>query len=602
MTMSTTDHVSKAASIRDVLLVSTACALVAGTIEVVSIGVRQRVLGQLAFASPDSAWLAPAATLLIVVPSMLAVYLAARAVRRPLSLPLTLALLVGVLGFGTLLSFGRLAWWASALLSVGVAIQVARLSAQARPARLSKAAGVVGLVLALGLTSTAALVHLARARAERAAAAGLPQPAPNAPNVLVIVLDTVRSSNLGLYGYARPTTPQLEKWAAGGVVFDRAISPAPWTLPSHASMFTGRLPHDLSTGWLEPLDTNAPTVAEVFRDHGYATGGFVANLTYTSYESGLGRGFVHYDDYPVTLPLLLFHTPLGRLDIKGRPPRRVTPRAIWDAARSVNLFQHRLVEAGTFRRADAVTAAFEQWQGTLGARPFFAFINLFDAHGPYHVDGPSPVPAPFVERFAHNYPSEKDRYDAAVAWLDDVVGRTLSNLQQRGLLDHTIVVVTADHGEQFGERGLLGHGNSLYTPAVQVPLVIHAPGVVPAGLRVPTTVSLKDLAATLVDLASVKDTRLPGTSLAHAWREPGQPVLGTVVTELKKTPDDPGELVSRFDGRYQYIVDDRGREELYDLSTGGDAQPNLSTEPGAQAALRALREGITGPAHRPTSR
>lgn len=583
------------ATLSNVLVVSVACALLAATVEVVGITVRQHVFREFAFASADHAWLAPAATLLLVLPPVTALTLLARQARRPVSLATVLALLVGVLGFGALLPYGWLAWWASAMVATGVAVQVARLSARVSDAAIVRGAAYLGLILALGLSVAGSVAHLSRLRAERTAFRQLPAPRPGAPNVLLIVMDTVRSASLGLYGYPRPTTPQLEKWAASSVVFDRAIAPAPWTLPSHASMFTGQLPHALSTDWMKPLDASAPTVAESFRDQGYATAGFVANLTYTSYESGLDRGFVHYDDYPLTLPLLLFHTPLGRIDVKGRPPQSASPRAMWNAARSINLFQHRLVEAGTFRAADAVMADFEQWQASVGTRPFFAFINLFDAHGPYRVDGPSPVPAAFVQRFAHSFPSERDRYDAAIGWIDDVVGRTLSNLQQRGLLDNTIVVITADHGEQFGERGLLGHGNSLYPAAVHVPLLVRAPGQVPAGMRVSTTVSLKDIAATLLDLASIPNSRVPGRSLTATWRNPGQPVFDEVVSELKKTPEDPGTLISRFDGRYQYIVDDKGHEELYDLHADSTESPDLSTHADMQFALRALRDGLTLP-------
>ena len=110
-------------------------------------------------------------------------------------------------------------------------------------------------------------------------------------NVILVVLDTVRADRLGLYGYSRNTTPNLDGLARRGVVFDRAFSTAPWTAPSHASLFTGRWPHELSVGWNRPLDGASPTLAEFLRAQGYATAGFVANTTYCSYETGLARGF-----------------------------------------------------------------------------------------------------------------------------------------------------------------------------------------------------------------------------------------------------------------------------------------------------------------------
>ncbi len=126
---------------------------------------------------------------------------------------------------------------------------------------------------------------------------GRPSPSAAAPNVLFIVLDTVRADRLSLYGYDRPTTPALERWARQGILFSEARATAPWTLASHASLFTGRWPRELGVKWLTPLGTTVPTLAEYFGSRGYATAGFVANLIYCSYDTGLDRGFTHYEDY-----------------------------------------------------------------------------------------------------------------------------------------------------------------------------------------------------------------------------------------------------------------------------------------------------------------
>lgn len=583
------------ATLKDVVTLSTAGAPAGGSIEVVRVGIRQHVWHQFAFLSRDVAWLAPAATVMIVLPLFLAAYGVARAVGRPLAASTVLALLVGVVGFGALLPIGSIAWWAAAMLATGGAVQVARWSAVASPETVVRRAGYLALLLGLVLGTAAVSSRLAGYLAERGALASLPRSAPRAPNVLVFVLDTVRSASLGLYGYDRPTTPQLERWAQSATVFDNAMSTAPWTLPSHASIFTGRLPHTLGVGWLRPLDGRAPTVAEAFRDRGYVTGGFAGNLIYTSYESGLDRGFVHYEDYPLTLPMLLFHTPLGRIDVKLTPPPSLTPSQVWASVKSVQVTQHLLDKSGTFWRADEVTAAFQRWQASVGDRPFFAFINLFDAHGPYRPGSPTTIPEGFYNRFANNFAPDRDRYDAAIGWLDAVLGRTLESLQRRGVLDNTILVVTSDHGEQFAERHRHGHGNSLYLPALHVPLMIRAPGRAPAGVRVSTTVSLINLPATLLDLADITGHALPGHSLADAWRTPGQPVLDQVVSELTRAPSDPGELVSRFDGQYQYIADDRGQEELYDLRTDSNEPPDLSAHADMQSVFRALRDGLTYP-------
>ena len=127
----------------------------------------------------------------------------------------------------------------------------------------------------------------------------LPLPMPGMCSV--IVWDTVRAGNLSLHGYGRRTSPSLERLAARGVRFDQAFATAPWTLPSHSSLFTGRWPHELTADWRVPLDETYPTLAEYLAAQGYDTAGFVANLDYCSRETGLSRGFAHYEDYPIEL-------------------------------------------------------------------------------------------------------------------------------------------------------------------------------------------------------------------------------------------------------------------------------------------------------------
>ena len=124
-----------------------------------------------------------------------------------------------------------------------------------------------------------------------------PLPPADSPNVLLIVLDTVRADHLHLYGYHRATTPKLEQLANRGIRFETVRATAPWTLPSHASMFTGRLPHELGVEWGTPLREKYPTLAEYLGSHGYATAGFAANTLFCSYDTGIDRGFTHYEDY-----------------------------------------------------------------------------------------------------------------------------------------------------------------------------------------------------------------------------------------------------------------------------------------------------------------
>ena len=210
----------------------------------------------------------------------------------------------------------RIEAWASLLLSSGLAVRCGSLAGARREPFLRlvrrTAPALVGVLLAITVISLGR-----RAWSEHRALATLPPPPAGARNLLLVVWDTVRAGNLSLHGYGRKTSPNLERLSAGGVRFDRAFSTAPWTLPSHGSLFTGRWPHELEADWQVPLDGNYPTLAEYLCRCGYDTGGFVANLDYCSRETGLNRGFAHYEDYPIELgDILTRYTGLGsRLDL-----------------------------------------------------------------------------------------------------------------------------------------------------------------------------------------------------------------------------------------------------------------------------------------------
>ena len=184
------------------------------------------------------------------------------------------------------------AWF---ILTLGIALRAVPLL-KANPARLRRVLlwsfpVLVGLVLILA--SSFFVADWLKQRRE----AGTALPPSDTPNVLLIVLDTVRQDHLSLYGYQRPTTPSLVRLARRGIRFDSARATAPWTLPSHASLFTGRWPHELGSGWVTPIRNEFPTLAGYLGSHGFATAGFVANAQYCSYATGLSRGFTHFEDY-----------------------------------------------------------------------------------------------------------------------------------------------------------------------------------------------------------------------------------------------------------------------------------------------------------------
>ncbi len=200
---------------------------------------------------------------------------------------------------------------AAGLLAIGLGVQTLRIVAPRRE-RFERLVHRSLWALGLAVALVAGGLRASWALRERRGLAALPAASRGSPNVLLLVLDTVAALRLSLYGYPRPNTPHLEEWARRGVRFDRAMSTAPWTLPSHASILTGRWPHELSADWLAPLDGTYPTLAEVLGAHGYASAGFVAN-SYCSRVFGLQRGFQHYEDFPATPAQILFSSALGRL-------------------------------------------------------------------------------------------------------------------------------------------------------------------------------------------------------------------------------------------------------------------------------------------------
>ena len=423
----------------------------------------------------------------------------------------------------------RLDALAGLALATGVGFQLARSIAH-HPLRFRR---VVRITLPIGLLVLAAAWVAPLVSQWTASRTALAAGAKPVPNVLLLVLDTVRADALSSYGYHRPTTPHLDQFAERGVRFERAMSASPWTLPGHASMFTGRLPHELFGTDSTPLDGGVAlddahrTIAEVMRDRGYRTGGFIANTSFCSYLHGLDRGFAHYEDFPLSLDLVLHSSSWGRM-----------------IGAVVRLWNNELTMVGRKTAAD-VHQSFLSWLDAGGdERPFFAFLNYFDAHSPYMLPNPSehrfsPIPAvPKFDFYADYSPAEiqlqRDAYDDCIAYLDARIGELIAALEARDVLSDTLVVITSDHGEQFGEHGLIYHGNSLYRPLLHVPLILVHPTSIPTGRVVSTTVGTRHLAATIADLTAAPAAGLAGASLRPHWEqlsasapaEPGELLIG----------------------------------------------------------------------------
>jgi arylsulfatase A-like enzyme len=501
----------------------------------------------------------------------------------------TIGWVVATFGFlgalSNLLSFPGVAAVASTLLALGIGVRLGVVAGRdpARAVRVARRATTGGVVVVglLGLSS-----RLLPAGSPRLPSGERATPPGDAPNVLLIVLDTVRRPNLSLYGYSKPTTPRLDLRAAQSIVFDEAQSTAPWTLPSHGSLFSGLYPTGWVGDWRIPHRGTEPTLAGVFRSRGYHTAGFVANLLFTTRESGLTAGFDHYEDYPVSWYQILHNTAVGRTAFYLRLSQSRSLRDIAHALRRFSLAGGQL-PADEFKPADAITDAFLAWHAGHGDRPFFAFLNFFDAHQ-------FRAPAEFLRRFAPDTSDRQAVYDAAIGYLDQEVDRLLRELERRGVLDRTIVVITSDHGEQFGEHGLTSHANSLYLPNLEVPLVIRYPAA-GAGRRIARGVSLRDLPATLLDLAGAPSA-LPGTSLRFLW-EPGlagtpSPLaafLSRGINVNPKFPNAKSSLASLTGDTLRYIVKSSGEEELYDYRADRAETVNLSDSVRTRDAVGRMR-------------
>ncbi|HZW32889.1 MAG TPA: sulfatase [Isosphaeraceae bacterium] len=490
-------------------------------------------------------------------------------------------------------------------------------------------------VMTGGLAVLAAVWSGRAATAERRAWSHLPPAAPGAPNVLLIVLDNVRAASMSLYGYERPTTPNLQGLAGQGTWFTQAFATAPWTLPSHASMFTGQWCHQLSVSWDRALDATYPTLAEFLAGHGYTTAGFVANTYYCNARYGLDRGFARYEDYYENQTVSPFEVAassgLGKLLLGALG----IPTKVFEDAR-----------ASVRKSAAMINRDILDWLDARPLqRPFFAFLNYFDAHSAFNPpEGPDPrfglaaLPKKRKDEILSRYkklmvkelvpgdgPPEqiereavtlyRDSYESCIAYLDRNIGRLFNELRRRGLLENTLVIVTSDHGEHFMEHGFMGHGLSLYRREVQVPLLIFPPAGTPAGRRVEEPVSLRDLPATILDLIRLGDrSPFPGQSLARfcrsettAPRSRPVPLLCEVGHQQKiprqgHIPATMGPLQSIVAEGRVYIRNHDGREELFDLLNDPLEQHNLSGQPSLRPALdhfRGLLDQLLAPSGPP---
>jgi len=412
-----------------------------------------------------------------------------------------------------------------------------------------------------------------------AAACSPAAPGPRYPgaNVLLVTIDTLRADRLGAYGYAAADTPRLDLLARQGVRFDQAISPMPMTLPSHTSLMTALQPyqHGVRDNADFEVDADIVMLAEAFRAGGYDTGAFVAAYVLHS-RWGLSAGFDTYDDSGV-----------HGVDDFGADGRLE-------------------------RRGDEVLAAALPWLLQPRDAPFFGWVHLYDPHAPYEA------PEPWGSRFADT------PYDGEVAYTDTLIDDLLAQMSAAGLLDNTIVVVTADHGEDLLDHGELGHGLFVYDSTQRVPLIMQLPDGAAAGTVVPEQVRLIDVGPTLLELTDLPtlgavtgaglgaflaaagesrpayaETMYPrwhlGWQELYALRKDGYKYILAPTPELYDLGADPGETVNLAD-RLPDLADDM-RRELEALGADVDDSARSNTTDEAARRLRALGYIGTAPAN-----
>jgi len=418
----------------------------------------------------------------------------------------------------------------------------------------------------------------------------------NEPNVLLIILDTARSDRFSCYGYERDTTPFLRSFCEDAVLYRNTVAPAPWTIPSHASIFTGVYPS--AHGVWKPrniLEDRFRTLAEYLSMKGYDTLG-VCNNPYISRGSGLTQGFKTYAEMwkeNVMTPALYY-------------------RVEWFVLRFMD-------------RADGGASTTNHWVREWlellhrPSRPFFVFINLMEAH--LWSDAPDPVHEKYLRKgyspvvknitdkelgpiLTGDLPLSRDEwqdyndiYDADIYYLDSQLRELFSYLEARRYLANTIVVITADHGDHLGEHQMISHVFSLYEPLVRVPLVIRVPDGLPELHEIAGPVQTVDIYPTIMDLLGdredMADARFQGASLVGKEASPHDFTISEyqfferplIASCLESNPGATGIL--KYQGRslkaftvgsLKYIRSSRGDSELYDLSTDPGENHNLIKE------------------------
>jgi arylsulfatase A-like enzyme len=390
-------------------------------------------------------------------------------------------------------------------------------------------------------------------------------PTDNRPNIILITMDTTRADHLSCYGYEKGTTPYIDKLAGESVLFKNTYASSPWTLPSHASIFTGMYPAQHNTHWdYESVEARWPTslgeqyrtLAEILADNGYRTAG-VIGAPWCRSALGLAQGFAYYDEALISVLPDLRHFTLFRFLKRWVPLIDIATRQGLNGCRIASQINKRVFS----------------WLEKHYQSPFFLFINYYDPHTPYLP--PDQYALLFREDENYQIP-ELERlkrhllaqYDGEIAYLDYQMGKLFEKLKELKIYDNTMIIITADHGEFFGEHDCWEHGYELYDEAIRIPLIIKYPSNhLKTGIY-KKRVSLVDIMPTILNYLRLPISKenqgvdlFEGESriMAEVYRHRYRSLIPKYEIKYAR------ELQSLYLGNYKYIKNIKGQGELYDI-------------------------------------
>jgi arylsulfatase A-like enzyme len=382
------------------------------------------------------------------------------------------------------------------------------------------------------------------------------------PNIVLIVVDTLRRDHVGCYGHSLDSTPNIDRLARDGARFDQMISASSFTVPSVMSLFTGLPPTLHRTGFNSKLPSSLTTLAAELHTRGYQTAGVSPNPS-TRPSFGFGVGFDTYLD----------------------------DAAIIERDSSVLLNRGKTMTIRDVTTSEVTTRLANEWleQKRDGTKPFFLFALYLDPHADY-------VPPPPYDKLfdsgyvgmvdGHMYAAPLDRterekthvkalYDGEIRCADEQIGKLLAKLDQLGLADNTLVMLTADHGEEFWEHGRTLHGHSLYDELIRVPCIVRWPASIEAGLNIPDQVSGVNVMPTLLEAAG-----------AHIPVQCQGPSLLGLLARREKLPPQVCYSETIFESKALRMVRSAGQKMIMELRAGTPRFYDLTRDPGERDDLR----------------